>query len=411
MPSPKPQLQPQSKHRPKPKSKRKRLSFNEGLAGALALLTIIAGIITQWGTISSSLGLKKKKASSYAVEEVSYPDVVPSYLRYYYEAEGLGKQENLHWFRAKMKNKTGERLTFLGTFDLFPINCQFVQLQRGETPEPYVLAGRATGQWEVTPSLIWTKADTADPCFLKFTYSIRDDQGDNPDPLGSVQITLLPRDKIKWDLNNIDRKHVSRDFLLASLAGWSLSNEGTIIERAKRPQGRLNGLAPAQWLKFYYEDLFGQSGIVIKPAKDTYPLVKETTLRSPAEVLSDGNAEPLEAAFLLAAVIHANKTARLPSLTLFILPSAANPSEPSVLLAWSLSNDGTWEAIDVGQAGKLGFETNLQKTSELLKPLTQTPEIQHALTDRGIYSGSESASPIAISFDRAAATFKILPLP
>jgi hypothetical protein len=383
------------------------------LSAVVAFLTIITWLFTQSTTISRAISTWWKghsSSSSYIVEEVSYPEVVPSYLRYYYEAEGLGEKESLHWFRAKMRNNTRERLNFVGSFDLFPINCEFVQLRKGDAPDPYVLEPGADGPWEVTPALVWTKVDSPDPCFLKFTYSIQDDRGDKPDPIGSVQIKVLPRDKVKWDLENINGKPVSKDFILASLAGWSLSREGNVIERALQLRTNVTGLAAEQWLRLCYENLFGrQSGLRITPTAATYPFKDVTTLRAPGDVLSGRSAEPLEAAFLMAAVTRFGAPGRIP-LTLFVLPGP-NDANPAVLLAWSSTNDARWEAIDLTEANILSFGLNLQHSQQLLqRTLRERPEMLQALTMRGVFYGSATRLPTAISLDTAIKNFQILAL-
>ena len=407
-----PKAKPQAKTKPTPPSP-KLQHISAILSAVVASLTILTWLFTQSPTISRAISTWWKahsSSSSYIVEEVSYPGVVPSYLRYYYAAEGLGEKESLHWFRITMRNNTRERIRLVGSFDLFPINCEFVQLRKNDAPDPYVLEPGADVPWEVTPTLVWAKVDSPDPCFLKFTYSIQDDRGDKPDPIGSVQIQVLPRDKVKWDLENINRKPVSKDFILASLAGWSLSREGNVLDRAHQLRANMTSLTAEPWLKLCYENLFGrQSGLRVIPTAATYPFKDVTTLRAPGRVLSEKSAEPLEAAFLMAAIVRFAAPETIP-LTLFVLP-LPNDANPAVLLAWPSNNDARWEAVDLTQANILGFGSNLQHSQQLLQQtLRERPEMLRALTTRGVFYGSATNVPTAISLDIAIKKFQVLAL-
>ena len=390
-------------------------SITKKVGGVGALLAAIALVLTQVQGISSTLsGWYHKMFPPSAPYDVtaSSPTDVPYYLRYYYLGEGLGKQESLHWFRATMHNKIGQPLTLVVSFDLQPIDCEFVQLQQGYKPDEYELKGGETLQKEVSPALVWATKDSLNDCYLEVHYSVKDDRGDKPHPVSTDKIKILPRHKVKWDLANVDRKPVSRGFLTASLAAWSLSREGSVVSRAGQLRKRPGASPPEQWIKLCYEDLFqGKSGLTINPTASTYPFEQETTLRSPGQVLSDGNAEPLEAAFLMAAITHAAIPGQL-TLTLFILPQEKDVRNPAVLLAWNVLNSDTREAINLTQAGKLGFQENLQQSGELLKQaLSKNPEILKTVADRGVFFGPDASSATVIEFNRAVKKFSIVPLP
>jgi len=390
-------------------------SVTKKLGGLSALLAAIALILTQVQGISSSLfGLYHKMFPPSAPYDVTatYPTDVPSYLRYYYLDEGFGKQESLHWFRAVMHNETRQPITLVVSFDLAPIDCEFVQLREGWKPDEYELKGGETLQKEVDPGLVWVNKDSSSDCYLEIHYSVKDDRGDKPHPVSTDKVRILPRHKVKWNLVNVDRKSVSKGFLIASLSAWSLSREGNVLKLAGQLRKQQGASSPEQWIKLCYEHLFqGQATLTINPTASTYPFEQETTLRTPGQVLSDGDAEPLEAAFLMAAIVRAAAPGQT-ALTLFILPQGKKVKNPAVLLAWTAPNSDTREAVDLTLAGKLSFQENLQQSQALLKEaLTKDPEILGTVSDRGVFFGMEANSPTVIAFDRAVEEFKILPLP
>ena len=392
---------------------RQQWSITAKLSGLGAFLAALALVLTKIGLISVTLSGWYHRAFPPPVPYdviASSPTDVPSYLRFYYLDEGLGKQESLYWFRVQMQNKSRLPITLSIEFNLEPLDCEFVQLNKAWKPDDYELKPGETLLKEVSPALEWLDKDAPTDCYLEVHYSIRDDRGDKPHPVSTDKIKILPRHKVKWDLANVDHKPVSRDFLLASLSAWSLSREGSVIELAKRLDK--SQWSPEQWVSLCYRDLFqGQLGLRITPTANTYPFEEETTLRAPGQILSEGSAEPLEAALLMAAVINAAIPGQMP-LTLFILPEERSVKNPAILLAWNSPVNDAWEAIDLRLARTLGFQENLQQAKDLPSLVfSKNPQIRESVTRRGVFYGAGASLPTVISFDRAVKTFQIRPLP
>jgi hypothetical protein len=400
---------------PKPKSKKKALT----LAGVGAFLALVAGWLGSVGSISSTVSDLSKRffpppppPLPYDVE-VSYAKEMPFYLKnYYLAAEGLGKQESLRWFRAKVTKRMPGRLLLDVSFSLEPNTCGFVTLDANAKPQSYEIDA-AEKDIEASPSLIYARVDSEDDCSLTVQYTIRDNRPqDQPHPIDRVNIRLLPPHTVKWDLTNIKGEPVSKEFLLASVSAWTRSREGNLVDRAGKLRNRAGSAPPDRLLKLCYDDLFqGQSGVTIYPTASTYPFKHETALRYPGKALADGYAEPLEAALLMAAIMHATAPGRVP-LSLFILPQPKDPKNPAVLLAWLTPSGDAWEAINVTLANKLGFQENLQQSQELLRQaLSQRPKILDALSDQGVLFGTDASPLTALSFDRAKEKFHIQGLP
>ncbi|MGI9102248.1 MAG: hypothetical protein ACR2IF_07360 [Terriglobales bacterium] len=390
-------------------------SIGKKVAAIAAAVATIAGILSQgqaiWSTLSGWYRGISPPPIPYEVT-ATFPSGVPSYLRYYYLDEGLGKDQSLHWFRASMRNKSRNRITLAVLFTLDPLDCEFVQMKEGSNPTQIELAGRQQQQVDISPALIWLNKDSLNSCYLKVTYSIKDDRGDKPHPTGLGNIQILPRHRIKWDLSNVERKPVSKDFVLATLSAWPQSREGNIISRATQIRQRHTAAAsPEQWVKLCYDDLFmGNKAVSVAPTATSYPFEEETTLRAPGQVLSDGHAEPLEAALLMAAVLR-NLIPHQVTFSLFVLPGERNPGAPAILVAWTPAGRDSPNAVDLNLAGSTAFSENLQKSSELLKrTLTNDPELLKRLALQGVSFGQGRTSISAIDFERARTKFHIAPL-
>ena len=377
------------------------------LSGILAFLVVIAGILSNSEQIGSWIGRQFSK-DPYVVK-VSTASVVPSYLKYYYDEEGLAKEQSLYWFRAKVENKTRESLYLEVSFTLVPGDCNSVSLL-SKDPFKYSLDPWQTREYTINPPLEINKHDFEGDCRLRINWVIENDRKEKKYTKADVnEITLLPLHTVKWDLVNPNNKPVSREFLLASLAAWSLSREKKVLDRAEQLRRHAGAGSPEQWFKFCYEDLFGgQSGLAINIRERSYPFAGEKTVWPPAQVLSKGEAEPLEAGFLMAAMTRVEAATRGARLALFVLPRAEGAHDPTVLFGWSLPNSDTWEAIDLREAKKMGFKPNLEQSRKLLRQvLDQRPEILQSLKERGVFIGSEPNSPSALAFGRAVEQFKI----
>ena len=99
----------------------------------MACLGAIAGILHKSEDISNWFRHLFPKAP-YDVS-ITYPSVVPSNLKYFYDSEGLGKRQSLYWFQAKVRNRTRETFSLDLRFTLVPGDCKFVVL---ESEDPIV---------------------------------------------------------------------------------------------------------------------------------------------------------------------------------------------------------------------------------------------------------------------------------
>ena len=378
-----------------------------GILGALAVIVTKATTIA---TTIETLYRAEFPLDPYAVE-VSKPEIVPSYLHYFYGAEGLGARESLYWFHERVQNKTRGPLNLQIVFTLEPSDCNYVVLEGGGPIED-TLRAREQKEVKVSPRLVFNIDKFEADCFLKVQWTIQDPQKDKTYlKAGNVEIRLLPPNVVKWDLLNADNKPVSREFLVASLTSWSLSREGAVLNRAAQLRKRANVSSPEQWVRSCYEDLFeGRSALAIDSSRRTYPfpLAGQTIISSPGQVLLEGRAEPLEASFAMAALIHTAPLTERARLTLFIVPRLEDPRNPSMFLAWLLPDHRTWEAVDLREARKLRYDVNVNQSQPQIKLLLEEhPEILRSLKAKGVFTQPEPNAVTALSFDHAVTYFGI----
>ena len=250
-----------------------------------------------------------------------------------------------------------------------------------------------------------------DDCSLQLNWVMEDKQKEERYQRADVlRIRLLPLHTIKWDLPNLEKRVVSREFLLGSLAAWSKAREGTVLARADSLRRSATGSSDEHRLELCYEDLFrGKTRISIVPTQRTYPFEQETKVGVPSEILEKGEAEPLEAALLMAAIVRASTPSGRVNLELFLVPTESKPRDPEVLLAWL--SGSTWKAIDLREAGTLSFDSNQRQSSDMLKQLfLREPHLVESLERSGVVAASGPLSSTAVSFDEAAEQFEIRPL-
>ena len=392
-----------------PQRKSKKFSLSTIAAYSTLLLTVMGAIA---GAIkySEDIGawIQKIFPKPMCTVDVRYPSVVPTHLKYYYDSEGLGKEESLYWFHIKAQNKTRESLTLNVSFAMVPTDCAYVVLKSKDAVAYTLQAKEENREESISPPLEFTQYNATTPCYLKVNYKI-ENQRKELVRANVVEISLLPTHTVKWDLLNPEGKPVSRTFLLSSLAGWSMSKDGRLLKRVDDLEKRTHADSPEQWLKASYDDLFkGSSAVKVLPTARTYPFSGERVIGLPSEILSERFAEPLEAGLLMASMIRAAPPARQTRLTLFILPRPGGISHTLVLLAWSVPGSSEWQTIDLAKATTLEFKSNIQESEKLLRlMLAQKPEIIASLRRDGIFEGNAENSPIAISLDRAAERFQI----
>jgi hypothetical protein len=395
----------------------KKLTITAIVIAATAFVSALGVLLSRTEDVVKNFKTLYKSVTpqSYPYEvAVSNPSEVPSYLRFYYSSDDPNDPHNLHWFRAAVHNKVNRPLMLGVSFQIQPIDCEIVHLDPKAEPNENSLEAGKTESYYITPPIKWTQTDLDQECKLSLKYSVKEKLQPDEYPVKEVPITILPKRVVKWDLTNIDGKAVSKEFLLASLTAWTLSKDEVVVQRAKELRKSVSGGSHEKWAEACYKNLFPESkrGLEIIPTHLTYPFLQQRTrLRSPGEALTNANPEPLEAALLMAALIH-NATNEEVSFTLFILPQS-QPDQPAVLLAWPDPAGGTsWKAVDLRLAGTSKFDENLQQSSELLqRALSSNPSILDFSKNKGVLFGTAATSPNVISFQQAKNDWNIQPLP
>lgn len=383
-----------------------------GLTVIATVLGTIVVIITNASKIQEWIEAEFPKDAYKAT--VLIPQVVATNLYIYYIDRNLGETERLHFFLARIRNSYKERLAVTISFELYPASCNnFVHLTDREPIMKTVEKGRD----EVvitTPKLVFNNGSYDLDCTLQINYIIQPTEEERKNGIrtqqaDAVPVELLPLHTIDWELKNVEKRPVSFDLILSSLAGWTLAGDRDVVSRAKQLRPQVASSSRDQWVSLSYNDLFrGRSGLEIIPTDRTYPFKGRMEIETPKEILADGKAEPLEASLTLAALIHAAARTHGPELTIFLVPQSENKADLSVFLAWQSGYPAGWKAVDLKEAGSLTYEQNVAKSSAaLLSVLQRNPGIESALNNKGVFASSEPGSPTALSIDRAIEQFHI----
>jgi hypothetical protein len=161
-----------------------------------------------------------------------------------------------------------------------------------------------------------------------------------------------------------------------------------------------------------YEALFsGPDAVQVRQDPQAFPSRPRQVVRTPARVLAERHATPLEAALVLAALRRSLGPDLPTRLRLLALPASEQDFAAKVfVLAWS-ADGREWEAIQTNGAGSLPFRDNLaQATGRAREVFAARPEVGAALGERGVFV-DERFRLVALNFWRAQKHYNIRPLP
>jgi hypothetical protein len=235
---------------------------------------------------------------------------------------------------------------------------------------------------------------------------------------GNSHIQVRSKSKFLWSLHTPERTQVSKDFILASLAAWALSRNLSVRERSEQILQSVDpSTTPSLFTKNFieqcYKEIFhGTQKVTITPSANTLPPAdSELSIRTPSQILKRRQADPLEAALLVAALGQVYlKEERGVSLVLFALPRPeAGPSRQSIFLAWHVGFH-EWHAIDMTRVNEMAFADNLPWATEHIKALLSEHTVLASLKDNGVFYG-EDRQIVAVDFARAGEKFGIRSLP
>lgn len=329
----------------------------------------------------------------------------------------MPSNESLHWFRLQAENRGRERLHLVVEVEVL---SNWAKEERARVFESTLEPGEHLNRI-IQPLIQFLRSDFTADEVLRIVWRAKT-QDQKPLNSDTLEITLLPKNTVYWDLQAWDlqgagQKPVSPDLLVASLAAWILTPDAAVEHRAREI---LRGLGQEpndaargrRWMERAYESLFsGPDAVKVRPAPEAFPSRPREVVRTPAQVMARRQATSLEAVLVLAALRRSLGSDLRTQLRLLALPASEQaPAAKLFLLAWSV--DGReWEAIQTNGAGTLPFRDNLAgATARVRETFAARPEVGEALGKRGVFV-DEKFRLVALSFWQAKKHYNIRPLP
>ncbi|ETW99358.1 MAG: hypothetical protein ETSY1_15335 [Candidatus Entotheonella factor] len=325
----------------------------------------------------------------------------------------MESRDDLYWFYVHIGNQC-----------VNPLHLSIrVDVRKGPARLPHdqrdvqftVLPGESRSE-RIEPLLDWTSSD-ADTT-LELVWEIRNMTDGALEHTETARIRLRPKTWFAWELSSPSGDPVSREFLLAALAAWvrnplpSAAHDCHQVVGEAKPGAERLKVATA-WLQHCYNRLFHQAPAVrLIPEAGRFPPAAGQVIRSPAQILTERNATPLEAVLLLSSLAQEMAQPLGIRLALFVLPRATEP-EPhqTAILAWRMIGSTHWQALDLQRATTLSFTENARLTFETVAAwMRQQPDAMHALDKFGVFL-QEQPALVALDFAQAARTFSIRGLP
>jgi len=344
-----------------------------------------------------------------------FPQVVPMSLK-----SSMPYKDYLYWFKGNIDNGCS-----------YPLHLE-VSFAFKHKPDEHVIDFNPdlnTLDFDVPPHRQFVRE--MDPVFtflkkdmeadLPVNWKLEDDKN-NLLAKGSDTIHILPKDRIKWDLAMPDRK-VPQNFLLASLAAWTLQPAPEVKDIARKMfqsidekvrNGELSAFA-STWMDQCYLRMFKDVRQVIPDVDvwSSFPPNTEEVVRMPSEVISGGHFDPVETAILWSALTNAvGMQERMKCALVSGKLAKEADKRRAFLLAWRANtSDAKWSAIDLRRGPELSFEANRKGAANLLvRFFDNNPQLEKSLLHKGVFLGGQE-NIVAIDFDRSATIYHIEELP
>lgn len=394
------------------KARGKRAGLVTKIAAVTGSLAVIAGLLTQVGSLIDAVEttfpkiagyFAGKKAPCHLIRHFN-PEVIPASL-----IHSIGDKDFPYWFRIDVDNSCERNLKLKVHFKSRRGPVAIPPPGEEAPPAIYdVPKGEHSFQQNVHPVIGWTNDRYQGE--LEINWFVVDDKDTKLDE-GMFRIDLRPREEFLWDLKTPTGEQVSPEFLLASLAAWI--GPDTSIEKLSKECG-VQGGSFDSWMENCYGRLFavGQAeGLRMRPQAQSFPK-KENIVRLPHTLIgpSGAVANQLETALLVAALARGARR-RLGgevSLALLAMPDQGDPALKNFLFAWR-ARQNPWQAVSMGATGS-SFRENLDEASRSVNTLwQQNPQVGEELAGEkgdGVYLAEDGQS-FAIDFLRAKKCFGI----
>lgn len=342
-------------------------------------------------------------------------DNIP-YSLYYSLKDSKKVQDFMYWFHIQGKNNCPHRLEIIVSFQSLREKPLVESIYTHEDPLTYIIDPGEPFDEKLHPGFKFLTDDVDDT--LEVRWEILQIPGKKRLESGNSHIQVRSKNKFVWNLRTPESAQVSKDFILASLTAWTLSRNLSLRERSEQLLQSLDPSTPPSlftknFIERCYNDIFhGAQKVTITPSANMLPPAdSELSIRTPSQILKRRQADPLEAALLVAALGQKYlKERRGVSLVLFAMPrAAALPSRQSILLAWHVGF-GNWHAIDMTRVNEMAFADNLSWATEQINALLSEQTVLESLKDDGVFY-RQDRQVVAVDFARAKEKFGIKSLP
>ncbi|MCB1801168.1 MAG: toll/interleukin-1 receptor domain-containing protein [Gammaproteobacteria bacterium] len=304
--------------------------------------------------------LHERERDCVKIEALS-PNVIPHYL-----LNSIGHENFPYWLRLTAVNDCGNPKRLKVRFD----DAENVEMDVHSLSLRLPSDGKPVEQTFKPEFRLLTK-EMLYP--VKIHWSVEDEKQAQV-KVGSIITEIVPPYTVAWDLRRPagekrDGEPVEKEYLVASLAAWTIRPPKEVAElgwQCRSPNGAGVPLRKDDAIGSCYRDLFGEGGKV-RVFEDAvrFPDMPRQYIAPPSQVLQRGNANSLEAALLLIAVVDSHSIEGVdPVLVLLASPlsDTADGSQKAIYAAWQEPGDA-WRAVDLRYANSRSFEENVRTSS------------------------------------------------
>jgi hypothetical protein len=376
------------------------------VAGFAVGVAAVATFISHAQQIAGMLGALFATATEKQVEVTPhYFKVMPASL-----VNTIGSQDYLYWFHFSGQNRTDRQVTL--TLSLTTINAP---IPKDSQETVLTLKGKEQIKQAVNPEIKLMHPE--DPRPLQVNLRATVDKHEHSAKL--VQIDLLPRNEIDWDLQPPEgQPPLPREFLLASLTAWIQSPDDSVRALAKQlfagvdARQELPSLV-RQWMERCHDLLLRDPGkLRLRPPEGGFPPGGRQTIHTPGEVLEAKSASPLEAALLVSAMTLVVRGRHEGRIGMVVLPDSGTSGElRDYHLIWRVAGLDDWEAFSVSRASSEVFRVNKAAATTRIRSLfSARPEVAKRVDGGGVYV-ERGVPAVAIDFGTAKRRFNVRGLP
>lgn len=326
---------------------------------------------------------------------------MPFYLQY-----TIGNHDFLYWLLLEGENPTSETLHL-------EVRCSIQnepkQAECGKKPNLYSIQPGEKFKEIINPRLHILAPDSFKSAIpLSIHWKVEDDKK-NIKWQHTHEVNVRPKTEFHWPLMNSKAEKIDDDFLIASLAAWTITNE-TDDANVLGTELLEQSVSMDEFMRLVYDDVLNNPDRVKKVNLQvrTLPPQNYLTLQMPKKILQNREEIfPVEAALLVGAVAQ-KATAAFAGRIAGIIGKPVGDEPRPVLIAWKTTG-ADWKSIDLTKLN-VSFDENSEAAGELLKADWFHGQAEPGIMQDGVYY-DPAESRVVIDFQLAKTFYKIEALP